>query len=224
MFADEMRVAHRSEVRCVEEAAEGPDGHGADEGGGVGEEALGFGCEGRIAGIADRDHDVADEAVTSGALDRRIAKQVAEGGIVETRQVFETRRGQFGAGVKLRLARHGCKAVPWAHREAIVAAIDAIAHRHAEFARNVSLVLDGEIGNAAPRIDFVRCGEGLRRADVEAAAAGTAMIRFGLVGLDLERGEDRAEEQPGAEFARDEIGVLALPAKARGGGECAKYS
>ena len=39
------------------------------------------------------------------------------------------------------------------------------------------------------------------------------MIGLGLIGRQLERGEDRAEKQPRAEFARHEIGVLALPAE-----------
>ncbi len=42
-----------------------------------------------------------------------------------------------------------------------------------------------------------------------------AMILFARVRLDVERREDGADEQPRAEFARDEIGVLALPAEAR---------
>ena len=37
---------------------------------------------------------------------------------------------------------------------------------------------------------------------------------LGRIGRQIERGEDRAEEQPRAEFARDQIGVLALPADA----------
>ena len=45
------------------------------------------------------------------------------------------------------------------------------------------------------------------------------MIGLGRVGGQSKIGEDRAEKQPGAEFARDEIGVLALPAKAGGAGE-----
>ena len=105
--------------------------------------------------------------------------------------------------------------VPRADRETIVAAIDAIADRLAEFARDVALVLDGEIGNAAPRIDLVGRGERARRTDVEAGVARAAMIALRRIGLDLERGEDRAQEQPRAEFARHEIGVLALPADAR---------
>ena len=45
------------------------------------------------------------------------------------------------------------------------------------------------------------------------------MILAGVVRRQFERGEDRAEKQPRAELARDEIGVLALPAEAGGRGE-----
>ena len=83
----------------------------------------------------------------------------------------------------------------------------------AELVRDRPLVLDGQVGNAAPRIELVGRGEGVGRADVEAGAAGAAMIGVGVVARQLGRGEDRAEEQPGAEFARDQIGVLALPAQ-----------
>ena len=82
-----------------------------------------------------------------------------------------------------------------------------------------SLVLDGEVGDAASRIEPVRRRECRRRADVEAGAAGAAMIAFGVVGRQIERGEDRAEKQPGAELARHQVGVLALPADAGGRGE-----
>ena len=41
------------------------------------------------------------------------------------------------------------------------------------------------------------------------------MIAVGVVARQVGRGEDRAEKQPRAEFARDEIGVLALPAQSR---------
>ena len=42
------------------------------------------------------------------------------------------------------------------------------------------------------------------------------MIARRRVGRQVERGEDGAEEQPGAELERNQIGVLALPAEARG--------
>ena len=46
-----------------------------------------------------------------------------------------------------------------------------------------------------------------------------AMIGLRRVGRKLERGEDRAEEQPRAILARHQIGVLALPAKSGGLGQ-----
>ena len=46
------------------------------------------------------------------------------------------------------------------------------------------------------------------------------MIHYRLVlALQVERGEDAAEEQPVAEVARDEAGMLALPAEPGLGGE-----
>ncbi len=39
------------------------------------------------------------------------------------------------------------------------------------------------------------------------------MVDLGGVARQVGGGEDRAEKQPGAEFARDEVGVLALPAQ-----------
>ena len=41
------------------------------------------------------------------------------------------------------------------------------------------------------------------------------MIHVRRIARQIERGEDGAEEQPGAEFARHQIGVLALPAQPR---------
>ena len=43
--------------------------------------------------------------------------------------------------------------------------------------RSISaLVLDGQIGNAAPRIDLVGCGKGIGRAGVQTGPAGAAMV------------------------------------------------
>src|SRR5579871_5207695 len=116
--------------------------------------------------------------------------------------------------MKSRLARGACKSVPWTDRETIVAAVDAVPHLLAEFAGNVSLVLDGEVRDAAPRIDAVRRGESVRRTGIETTAAAAAMIVFPRIGRKRQRRQYKAEKQPRAEFARHQIGVLALPAEA----------
>jgi hypothetical protein len=75
-------------------------------------------------------------------------------------------------------------------------------------------MFDGQIGDAAARIELVGRRERLGGADLQTGAAGAAMIRLRRVGREIEREEDLAEEEPGAEALRDEIGVLALPADA----------
>ncbi len=74
-------------------------------------------------------------------------------------------------------------------------------------------MLDREIGNAAPRIEVVGRGKSLGRANIDAGAAMPAMVFvLGVIGQ-FERREDRAEKEPRAVLARDEIGVLSLPAE-----------
>ena len=140
------------------------------------EQALGLCRQRRIAGVADRDQHIADEAVAADALDRRFRKQRAKRGIVEPCEIGKSRRAQFVARGEFRLAAFLRELVPRTHGEAIVAAIDAVADALAEFVRDRPLVLDGEIGNAAPRIELVGRGKCRGRADIEAGVAGAAMI------------------------------------------------
>ena len=76
----------------------------------------------------------------------------------------------------------------------------------AKFERDVALMLDGEVRDAAPGIQPVGSREGVRRADIEALAAGAAMVGLGLVGREVEGREQLAEEEPGAVAAGDEVG------------------
>ena len=201
------------------EPAERPHRGAAHQRRGIAEQPLGLAGKACVAGIADRDQHIAHETVAADALDRALGEQRAEAGVVEPRQFGERRRAQRLARLELRLAAGLGELVPRTDREAIVAAVDAVAHQRAQFARDRALVLDGEIGDAAPRIEPVRRRESGGRADVEAGVAGAAMIVRRRVGRQLERGEDRAEEQPGAELERHQIGVLALPAEAGRFGE-----
>ena len=82
--------------------------------------------------------------------------------------------------------------------------------------RDRPLVLDGEVGDAAPRIEL----EGRRKSGVgqmsRQARQEPQWSVSGASGVRSSGGEDRAEEQPGAEIARHQIGVLALPAQPGG--------
>src|SRR3990172_5332157 len=65
---------------------------------------------------------------------------------------------------------------PRAHQLTVVAAVDAVADQRAQFNRDATLEFDGEIGNAAARIQPVRCNDRLGRARIDTAHAGATMI------------------------------------------------
>src|ERR1700744_75769 len=112
-------------------------------------------------------------------------------------------RGQLFAWLEFHLLRALRELVPGTHRQAIVAAIDAIAHHAPKFTRNGPFVFDGEIGNAAPCIQAIRDGKSFGGADVEALTAIAAMIALAFVWRQFQGGEDRAEEEPGPKFPAD---------------------
>ena len=77
-------------------------------------------------------------------------------------------------------------------------------------------MLDREVGDAAPRIEPIGRREGVGRAGALAGvAAAAARVRW-RIGGQRQGGHQRAQQQPGAIAAADEIGVLALPAEPRG--------
>jgi len=165
------------------ETAERPYRGAAYQRRGIAEQPLGLAGKAGIFGIADRDQHVAQKAIAADALDRAFTEQRAEARVVEPRQFGERRRALRVTRGKLQLAAGLGEFVPWTDRETIVAAVDAVAHQRTQFARDGALVLDGEIGDAAPRIEPVRRRESVGRADVEASVAGAAMIVRRRVGL-----------------------------------------
>src|SRR5262249_60312657 len=68
--------------------------------------------------------------------------------------------------------RRAGKLVPRAHELAIIAAEDAVADRWAQLHRDGTVMLDGEIGDAAPRIEAVGCDDRARGAGRDAGLAG----------------------------------------------------
>ena len=81
------------------------------------------------------------------------------------------------ARLEIRLDGFLRELVPRAHELAIVAAVDAVADQRAQFDGNAAAQFDGQIGDAAPRIELVRRDDRLRRTDVDAARAGAAVRR-----------------------------------------------
>ena len=175
------RRARSAAARSRSRPRQRPDGSAAHQRRGVVEQRDRRVRRAAIAGIADGDQHVADEAVAADALDRRAAKARPEAGVVERQRAPPAAAREIVAGGELRLRAALGELVPRADGEAVVAAIDAIADRGAELVRDRPLVLDGEIGDAAPRIEPVGRGKRVGRADVEAGAARAAMVLLGRV-------------------------------------------
>jgi hypothetical protein len=104
--------------------------------------------------------------------------------------------------------------VPWADQLAVIAAENTVSDRFTELNRDGSVVFDGQITDAAPRVEPVGRDDRLCRADLDAARAGSAMA-FMAVGRALKRqvGEYLTEEKPGAAVLVDQAGLLADPAQ-----------
>src|SRR5664279_1885916 len=102
---------------------------------------LGRAGERRVTRIADVDQHIAHETIAAGALDRGLGKQCAELRVVEPGEFRKRGRSQGLARGELGLAALHRELVPRANRQAIVAAVYAVAHRRAEFTRDRALVL-----------------------------------------------------------------------------------
>ena len=208
-----MPRAERGEPGSAGKAAERPDRRGPDQRRGILDQRRRNLALGLVAAVPERDEDVAHEAVAADPLDRRAGEAAAEGAVVERCQLGEQRQGERLARPEGELAAGRGELVPRADRQAVVAAIDAVADRRPQRARDVPLVLDRQVGDAAPRIELVGRREGLGGADVEAGPAGAAMVALRRVGRKIEVAEDGTEEQPRPEAPRHQVGVLALPAE-----------
>ena len=123
--------------------------------------------------------------------------------------------------MKAGFARDLGEAIPGAGVETIVAAVNAVANRAAEFQRNGAVVLDGQVGNAAGGGELAWGGDGLGGTGCDAGGAFATMVARGLVAGDFEGGEEFAKEEPGAELAMNLHRRFTIPAESGGTGEIA---
>jgi len=118
-------------------------------------------------------------------------------------------------GLEVGLGRRVRELVPGAAELAVVATIDAVANGRAQVFRDCVAQFNGEIGNTAPRIEYIGRDDRVGGADVEACRATAAVIRRGLIDGKWQVGQQFAEEKPRARFAVDQVGVLADPSESR---------
>jgi hypothetical protein len=83
--------------------------------------------EGRIGGVADRDQDIPHKAIPTRTLYRRFREQLSKAGIVQADEIEKARSSELRMHRKLCVAARLGEFVPGTDREAIVAAVDAVA-------------------------------------------------------------------------------------------------
>src|SRR5687768_7844318 len=148
--------------------------------------------------VAEAHGEVAQPALVADAADRRAAQALVELRLGPGEELHQRGAIEAVARGEVRFAARAGKAVPRAHQLAVVAAVYAVADERAQRFRDGALVLDGEIGDAAPGLELVRAADCLRRADVDAPLAGAAAVL--LLGVERQRqvAQDFAEEEPRA--------------------------
>src|SRR5690606_10827877 len=104
--------------------------------------------------------------------------------------------------------------VPRTGHLAIVAAIDAVADQWPHVLRNTAFELDGQVGDAAPRVELARSQDRLRRAQVDAGLAAAAVLAGGRIDGQRQVDQDLADEEGRAGRARQQQRMLAAPAEA----------
>src|SRR5271156_6144991 len=124
-------------------------------------------------------------------MDGRAAHAFDELRFTPAEQLRESRRIEAVTDLEVRVRGSLREFIPRAHQLTVIAPIDAVAKRRAQRLGYGALELDGQIGNAAARIELVRRDDGPGRAGRNAGAAAAAMgaarriDRQRQVGIDL---------------------------------------
>src|SRR5471030_2307169 len=110
-------------------------------------------------------------------------------------QVGQLRIVQAVAHAKVWLAADFGVAVPRAGKLTVVAAVDAVADQRPQFQRNRTFQFDGQVRNAAPRIELVGPDDRARGTDVDALRAAAAMLPGRSVRWQRQVGIDLSQEE-----------------------------
>jgi len=140
----------------------------------VGAAAQGFQRFRRGGRIAQRYGNIAQPALVADAADRVTCQALVEFRLAPGEQCAQAGAVQTVARRKFRVTQL-CEAIPRTAGLAIVATVDAIADQRAEFLWNGPVQLDGQVGNAASRVDAIGGNDGARRARIDAGGAGAAV-------------------------------------------------
>ena len=121
--------------------------------------------------IAQRHHHIADEGLMADASYRAALEALLELRARPGGKFSEPWCIEPVPHAEVRMRRAARELVPRTHRKAVIAAKHAVSQRLAERARNLPLMLDGEVCEAAARIELIGGGKRVCGADIEAGAA-----------------------------------------------------
>src|SRR5438046_1261933 len=167
----------------------------------------------RARGVTQRHGEIAQPALVADAVDGRATHALLELRRAPAEQLRQRRRIQAMAHLEIRVRGRARELVPRTHQLAVVTAVDAIADRLAQLNRNGAVVLDGEVGDAAPRVQPPGGDDRTGGAGGDARLAAAAVGAGALIHRQRQVRQDLAEKEPRAPLARDEVGVLADPAE-----------
>src|SRR3546814_765300 len=125
--------------------------------------------------VAQCHRDIAQPVFVAAAADRRALGTGQKFRFGPGEQIDQAGLVQIVADPKVRFVMSLGELVPGAGQLAVVAAEDAIADQRTQGFIDAAVVFDGEVADAAPGIDTIRCDDGAGWTDVDAARAGAAM-------------------------------------------------
>lgn len=169
-----------------------------------------FGAE--VSGDGDRseaDAFAGDATEGAGREEARERGFVHDDGIGEKHVLPRQWCGEFGVG-----RRAAIGVVEGADFLADIAAGGPRALRGPHFARRIAAAFDVPSRETARGVDNAGFDEGLRRAGVEATAAGAAVIGNWRVGPECDVDDEFAKQEIGAKAGVDQAGILSNPADA----------
>src|SRR2546425_11621578 len=131
---------------------------------------------GRARSVAQAHGQIAQPSLVADAANRRAAHALVEFGFAPGEQLGQGGPVEPVPYRKVIFPGNPREPVPWADRLAIVAAVDPVADQRAQLFGNRALVLDGQVRDAAPRVELVRSADRLGGAYVDAFLTGSAVF------------------------------------------------
>src|SRR5262245_54889086 len=201
---------------------DGPGGGFTDDGFRIEEDLLKSRKGGSVALIAEDDAGVAEEAPAARSPQGRVLKAFAEFFFGEAQKFDQIGRVEIRPWLEGEFARWRRLSVPGADLLADVAAEEPVADARPPLIGNGASQLDGQITDAAARVEDAGGGEGIGGTGVEAGSASAAVAGLeGRIRSQLDVQQQAGEEEVTAEVLVQEHGVLAEPAEASSPGKVA---